>query len=491
MFAVQAESGMRQKGGGEGMSPSFRHARMQKNVLLFGVLLVHLGFYMVLPIIPLYLSLHKGFSAPQIGIVLACTSFSFQAFSLIGGLLADRYGRRPLIVWGAWMRGLALAGFGAAEGFGSFVALSLLSGAGVGFNAPSTKAAISDLASTDTEKTSAFSLRGVAANAGMCAAGLITYFLLGGASSYVFYAAGALFAAAGALARVYLPKRIGVAGKNAARPAVRQARIPFAVFAASLALIWALYAQFALAVPLRASAVLGDPDAVSLIWTFNSLAVILLQTPISRWVLERTHPLSSLGIGVWLLGVGLGSLHWAHSFGMLALCGLLFVAGEMMIMPSSDTAVSKFAGTANGGLLFGLANFVSGMGEGLGNLAGGRLLETDVLSTVPWAVYAGASLLLGTWMMTLRRWRPLGALWAEEGSAPEAVRIARDAGTGKRRVRAPEADGVRASDGTPADDTAGMPAADKMAKTLMERLAEGWKSAADFLARGGRKGGAR
>lgn len=474
------------------MSPSYHHERIQKNVLLLGVLLVHLGFYMVLPIIPLYLSLHKGLSAAQIGIVLACTSFSFQGFSLIGGLLADRYGRRPLIVWGAWMRGLGLAGFALAEGIGSFIAMSLLSGAGAGFNAPSTKAAISDLASTDKAKTNAFSLRGVAANAGMCAAGVITYFLLGGASSYVFYFAGALFAVAGVLSRVFLPKRIGFPGKRpAGRQTARQSRLPFAVFAASLVLIWALYAQFALAVPLRASAVLSDPDAVSLIWTFNSLAVILLQTTVSRRILERTHPLFSLGMGVWLLGVGLGALHWAHSFAMLALCGLLFVVGEMMIMPSSDTAVAKFAGAAHGGLLFGLANFVYGLGEGLGNLVGGRLLETDMLSTLPWGVYAGFALLLGMWMITLRRWRPLGALWEDEAAAEEAVRV-RNAGAKSRSAGTAQAESVWAAPDKPADGE-GNPAAHAMAKPRQEHRADGWKNAAaGFLAKWvGRKGGAR
>lgn len=65
--------------------------------------------------------------------------------------------------------------------------MGLLSGLGVGLNAPSTKAAIAALASKEGNKTTAFSLRGIAANMGIAVAGLLTYFILGHPSLFFMY----------------------------------------------------------------------------------------------------------------------------------------------------------------------------------------------------------------------------------------------------------------------------------------------------------------
>ncbi|WP_207953201.1 hypothetical protein [Paenibacillus agricola] len=55
------------------------------------------------------------------------------------------------------------------------------------------------------------------------------------------------------------------------------------------------------------------------------------------------------------------------------------IIGEMLIMPTIDSTVSRLATAQMIGVFFGLAIFISGLGEGTGNYAGGRLLVSGPL----------------------------------------------------------------------------------------------------------------
>lgn len=140
--------------------------RLQLKILMLAVLLAHLGTYMIIPLLPIFLKVEKGMSIAQIGIILAVSPFTFQLASLLGGWLSDRIGRRRIIAAGAWLNAMAIAGFAWFDDYGLFISMGLLSGIGVGLHAPSIKAAIAAIADEDDSDTFAFSLRGIAANAG-------------------------------------------------------------------------------------------------------------------------------------------------------------------------------------------------------------------------------------------------------------------------------------------------------------------------------------
>jgi MFS family permease len=388
----------------------FRKSGKAMKALLLSVLLLHLGYYMILPILPIYLKLNKGMGIAEIGIILAVIAFSFQGASVLGGFLADRFGRRTIIALGAIIRAGAFVGYAIFQPFWAIIAMSFFNGVGGGLNAPSTKAAIAALASSDENKTTAFSLRGIAANIGTSLAGLMTYFVLGGSSALIFYVAAGLFTVQGIITWFYVPKNCGEEPCPII-PAKSYLQIlknkPFVVFSLVNVLIWALYTQFALAVPLRAAAILSDPGMVSLIWTINSIIVILLQAPISAWLLNRIHAMYALALGIIFVGAGISSLYWTTSFYGLAISGVIFIFGEMLIAPTVDSTVSRFATAQIIGVFFGLANFISSLGEGAGNYAGGQLLSFGTTSPIPWTVYGVSAVFISLLLVALRLWHPI------------------------------------------------------------------------------------
>src|SRR5699024_12554046 len=94
-------------------------------VLLIGVLLTHLGTYMVIPILPIMFSETIGLSLGTVGMLLATYSISFQFGSMFGGFLADRIGRRIGIGGGAL---IGAVGFGGLGLFSIFIPVLLSSG---------------------------------------------------------------------------------------------------------------------------------------------------------------------------------------------------------------------------------------------------------------------------------------------------------------------------------------------------------------------------
>lgn len=77
------------------------------------------------------------------------------------------------------------------------------------------------------------------------------------------------------------------------------------------------------------------------------------------------------------------------------------------MMPTMDSTVSRLATANMIGVFFGLANFISGLGEGAGNYAGGQLLSFGTASLIPWAVYAVSAILISLMLVVLRFWDPI------------------------------------------------------------------------------------
>ncbi|MEQ6378066.1 MFS transporter [Bacillaceae bacterium S4-13-56] len=378
-------------------------------ILFLGVLLTHLGSFLVIPILPIMLRESVGLSLSTIGGVLASYAIAFQFGSILGGFLADRLGRRTVISGGAFIAAIGFVSIGLFDTYLPVLFSVATAGLGNGLNAPSTKAAIASIASKENQ-TTAFSFRGIAANIGTGTAGLIVFFLITGSPKIVYWIAGITYLVITVLSWIFVPKGCG---EEECKPVPLGAykevfsNKPFVIFGLVSILIWVLYAQLALALPIRATDVLENPGHVALIWTIKSVTVILLQTIITKHIISRVHPLFALFIGILLIGGGVGFLYFANSFIGLAISGTIFVLGEMLLLPTMDSTISQLSKANLIGIFFGLANVVSGLGEATGHFLGGRLLDLGTNSYIPWITYAIASLLIGGMVLLLIRWKPM------------------------------------------------------------------------------------
>lgn len=90
-----------------------------------------------------------GVSVFLVGVVSATAAFPRIFSGPIAGILADRWGRRPLIIAGSVIHGLTLMGQFFAETYGQFLVLELIGGAGVAVWVTSTSALMADVTTVE------------------------------------------------------------------------------------------------------------------------------------------------------------------------------------------------------------------------------------------------------------------------------------------------------------------------------------------------------
>ena len=73
-------------------------------ILLLDNLFIVLGFYVVFPLVSTHFVSQVGWSALFVGFALGFRQFVQQGFGLIGGAIADRFGAKPMIITGMFLR---------------------------------------------------------------------------------------------------------------------------------------------------------------------------------------------------------------------------------------------------------------------------------------------------------------------------------------------------------------------------------------------------
>jgi MFS family permease len=97
------------------------------------------------PFLALYLTGSRGFSTAQAGVVLTAYGLGSAIGQPVGGMLADRVGRRTTLLVGLVGTALALVAVGAATGFAALLATVLVYGVLLDLVRPAVQAAVADV----------------------------------------------------------------------------------------------------------------------------------------------------------------------------------------------------------------------------------------------------------------------------------------------------------------------------------------------------------
>jgi MFS family permease len=95
---------------------------------------------------PILFAATAGLDLTRIGLLAALYPMTWGVCQLATGPLADRAGRKPLIVWGMWLQAGAIAVIALSQGFAGFAGGAVLLGFGKALVYPTLLAAIGDVA---------------------------------------------------------------------------------------------------------------------------------------------------------------------------------------------------------------------------------------------------------------------------------------------------------------------------------------------------------
>ena len=304
-----------------------------------------LGAGLFVPYWALYLTGTLGASGAQAGALLAAAGGVGLIGAPLGGLLADRLGRRPTLMLSLAGSGVGLIAYGTLSSLLAIAVFTPFFGITSDLQGPAVSAAIADMVEPEL-RTEAYGLRRQANNIA---------FALGpplGALIVVFLPVRSLFILAGIAGLVFLlvvwlrlPET-----RPAAEPGDEPAHLREAL-RDRLLLALALGTGIGILVYVQFDSVLGvflheergySLSTWGLVFGINPVLVGLLQYPVARWA-GRRSPRAMLALGTLLQGAALFVV-WPLT-GIAALVGAIVVLtiGEMLLSPVASALAAALA----------------------------------------------------------------------------------------------------------------------------------------------------
>lgn len=406
-----------------------------------GLLINRVGAFAML-FLSLYLTDVRGASTAVTGLVVGAYGLGGVLGVLLGGVLADRRGRRATLLWSHLAAASLMVALAFAGPLSAIAVLAALLGVAHSMPSPAFVAAIVDIVPAD-RRSRAFNLQFWAFNIGMAAASLLAGLLAEASYLALFLVdAGATLATAIIIAwkvpetlvrPVPVPPDLATR-RPAHRPGLHTAltdRI-FLVFVGLTFVLALLTAQTSTIMPLAMRADGLTPSAYGLVVALGGALIVFGQLFVPR-LIDRHRKHTVLAVSTALLAVGYGALAFADVLPLYLAAALAWTIGSMLAAPPNAEINAELAPAALRGryqavfyLTFPAAAFVA---PALGGVSLQYLGDWHWIATASVGLLAVAGHLLAG----PPRERRVAALRARDAlRAPEALRG--PAPLGQRRV---------------------------------------------------------
>lgn len=389
------------------------HLPALPRLLVLTQLAFNIGFYLVLPFLAGHLADDLGLAAATVGLVLGLRTFSQQGLFLLGGMLADRLGVRPVVLTGCAVRVAGFVVLGFATNLPAVLAGAMLTGVAAALFSPAVESALAR-EGTRLEKsgglprTELFAMFSVAGEIGAVTGPLLGVLLLTVGFQATSLAAAVVFVAILAMHWRWLPAGPGAHRGEPIGAGLRQVfgNRRFLAFAAANSAELFVYNQLYLALPLELDRV-GADSALGGLFALASVMVIAGQMPVARfartrldhrWALAGGHLLSAAAFtAVAVLVPSVSSVLPA------IILVVLLTAGQMLTAPVAADVAARLAAERQLGAHFGVVSAAGGLAVLLGSTLTGALMDASAPSSpLPWVGLAAVPLLsaLALWLIT-------------------------------------------------------------------------------------------
>jgi MFS family permease len=396
-----------------------------------GTLINRLGSFVVL-FLSIYLTGDRHFSQSQAGVVLGLYGVGGAIGTMTGGVLTDRWGRRPTMLTAQFGAAALMLTLGFAETYAQIAVVTLLLGMFAEGVRPAFSAMMVDVV-PEHDRVRAYSLNYWAINLGFAlaavAAGLAAqadYFLLfavDAGTTLLTAIITAIFLAETRPAR----QRHTVAGVAApGMGAALKDRVFLVYLLLSLASILVIL-QHASTLPIAMLADGFSAATYGLVIAVNGVLIVAGQLFVPRFIAGRDSA-RVLAVATLVIGAGFGLVALAEAPWMYAFTVVVWTLGEMLQSPSNAATVAALSPPALRGRYQGLNSLTWSIGTALAPVLGGLVLQKagDVVLWVGCfvlcALSAGGQLLAGP----ARARRAEQQRRAEERAAAEAALVTTD-----------------------------------------------------------------
>ena len=346
--------------------------------LWLGTVINRLGSFAV-PFLMLYLTSQLGVSAGTAALMVSVLGAGSFVSQLSGGELADRLGRRPVMLMSFFVTPVAMIVLGLVNAPWLIVIAMFVLGFFMDLYRPAVSAAVTDLVPAE-KRTRAFGYLYWAINLGAALAPIIAglmanfnYFLL-----FLGDALTTLIFGLVVLARI--PETQPKEAVHAAHVPLRErtrllGREPVLLLFALLTLLFgSIYSQYQVTLPLDMQNSGLQPADYGLALSVNGFLIVLITLQSTR-VVEKWPRFFAMGIAALLLGVGFGLTEFAATLPFFALTVAIWTLGEIVGSITAPVIVSDLSPIETRGLYQGVFGSAWGLAFFIGPAFGGYIYD--------------------------------------------------------------------------------------------------------------------
>jgi len=318
------------------------------NVIVF---IDRLGGFMLYPFFALYLTQKFDIGMSTVGILFAIFSISGMIGSALGGAIADRMGRKVVIIFSLILSSLSALGMGFAPTIGIFVAVVAVVGTLSNIGHPAHEAVVADLLPPH-KRAEGYGIIRVVFNLAVIIAPPIAGLLISRSYLTLFLVDAVISLISAAIVLFALPETKPQAHAHAKPETMKQTfagygRVfkdtPFLAFIGVTVLMTLVYMNMnsTLGVYLRDQH--GLPEIrYGWLLSINAIMVVALQFWVTRR-LEKYRPLLMMAAGSLLYAIGFAMYGFVPTFALFVVAMIIITIGEMVVSPFQQSLVASFA----------------------------------------------------------------------------------------------------------------------------------------------------
>lgn len=354
-------------------------------VVVFARFIDSLGSTILFPFFSLYVTQRFGVGMMQAGFLLGINSFFALVGSMLGGALADKFGRRQLILLGLVLSALSSLSLGLADSLQVMYPLIVVVGLLASMANPAHEAMLADILPEAKRQEGYGILRAV-----FNFAWIFGTALGGFIADYSFFALFVIDAVVSCLAAI-LFFRLLPETKPKAREAADQKETSFwrtvigyrvvlrdvaflgFIVSGMLALVVYIQQYGSFAVYLNTTHGI-DSKGYGIILAITGLEVVLFQFWISRLIRYRP-PFLMMMLGAVIFAVGVFLYGIVSGFVMFVVAAVIVCLGEMFYFPTSQVVIAGFAPQEMRGRYMAMAGLISLVPNIVGPWTAGYILD--------------------------------------------------------------------------------------------------------------------
>jgi MFS family permease len=363
-------------------------------LIVIGVLVSSAGSSLIWPFQLVYVSGKLGTNLTTTATLITISSFCGLCISYLGGSIADRFGRKPIMFMAQIVHGLAYILMSQATVYIGFLVPMALMGIAMPFYSIGSDAMVADMVDHD-KLPSAFTILRMANNAGIAIGPAIGGFLISKSYELAFYSASAAMVAYGLLLLIFSRETLKSSNIESEsllqiikgyKQVFRDRRYISFIFSVTLGMIAPLIMWTLLAVYTKVNYNLPEAQYAWLPVT-NALMCVFIQYFVTQC--SRKYPSEyMIALGMLVYALGVGSVALMSNFAGFLISMIILTFGELILIP---TATAYAAGRAPGnfrGRYMSIYWLTWGLARAIAPLIGGTLND----AITPKAIWYGGFL---------------------------------------------------------------------------------------------------